>query len=289
MKANPGATVELLFDGDCGSHYGRSGTHRRRDRRHRIPFTGIAAEGVAFFAFFALGGTSTARAQSSSSASPPGDRQPTISLAAEPGVSDVASLEQIRRESMDTRRFLADAVLLDGLVGIAGGVALMIPDANDQAWRFAGINTAFFGLVNAVVGGIALAGIAREEQAWESDGARAARRTVDGLRSARIHAAIDERRESVAHAMNLGPNCAYLGVAGTSLLASQLGVEHPNRWLGSGVAIGLQAIVLVAIDLTGVTKSQGYHRAILGGFAPTLAVDTSSRGGQVRLGFARSF
>jgi len=118
-------------------------------------------------------------------------------------VSEAEGLERLHRESIHTRRVLADSVFVAGLVSIAGGGALLVPSGDDQAWRYAGINTAIFGVVNTIVGLLALHGIAAEEATWESDEGLAARRTPEGLARARIHAALDERRESVGHAINL--------------------------------------------------------------------------------------
>lgn len=190
--------------------------------------------------------------------------------------SDVAVLEQLHRDSIGTRRLLASSVLIAGGVSVAGGAALMIPDGDDQAWRFAGINTAIFGAVNTVVGLLALNGIGAEETAWESAEARAARRTPEGLARAKIHAAIDERRESVGHAINLGLGGAYLGVAGTAVLASRLGVEHPDRWLASGIAIAFQSLFLVGVDYIGLARSRSYHRAFVDSLMPSFSVAPAS-------------
>ncbi len=110
-----------------------------------------------------------------------------------------------------------------------------------------------------------------------------------GLVRARIHAALDERRESVAHAINLGLGCAYAGVGGTAILASRLGVDHPDRWLASGVAIGVQAAFLIGVDFIGVTRSAGFHRAFVEGLAPTLSVAPTSAGSDMRLGLRGTF
>ena len=205
-------------------------------------------------------------------------------------VSDAEGLERLHRDSIHTRRVLADSVFVAGLVSIAGGSALLVPSGDDQAWRYAGINTAIFGVVNTIVGLLALHGIAAEEATWESDEGLAARRTPEGLARARIHAAVDERRESVGHAINLGLDGAYLGVAGTALLASQFGVDHPNRWLASGIAIGVQAVFLIGMDLTGLTRSQTYHRAFVEGLMPTFSVSPAPSGGtETHLGFGGAF
>ena len=203
--------------------------------------------------------------------------------------SDVDALEGLHRETIHTRRLLADSVLGAGLVSVAGGGALMIPSADDQAWRFAGVNTAIFGAVNTLVGLLALHGIASEERAWESDEARAARRTPDGLVRAKIHAARDERRESVGHAINLGLDCAYLGIAATTVLASQLGVDHPNRWLASGAAIGIQAIFLVAVDFVGLARSRYFHGAFVETLMPSVAVTATAVSTEMHFGLGGRF
>lgn len=210
-----------------------------------------------------------------------------VALAQDASVSnetDVDALERVHRESIATRRRLATSVLVAGGVSVAGGAALIIPTADDQAWRFAGINTAIFGVVNTVVGLIALSGIGNEEDVWESTEARASRRTPEGLARAKAHAAIDERRESVGHAINLGLGGAYLGVAGTAVLASQLGVDHPNRWLASGAAIAFQSLFLVGVDFIGLKQSQHYHRAFVNSLTPTLTLLPAAEKSELRLG-----
>lgn len=198
-------------------------------------------------------------------------------------------LEGVRRESLETRRVLADSVLVAGLVSIVGGGALVFVQGNDQAWRFAGVNTAIFGLVNTAVGLRALHGIAGEQRTWESEEARATRRTAEGLNRARIHAVIDERRESVGHAINLGLGGAYLGVGATAIVVSQVGVDHPNRWLASGVAIGIQAAFLLGVDFIGMTRSASYHRGLVEGFVPSLSITPTSSGSEMRLAFKGTF
>lgn len=201
----------------------------------------------------------------------------------------LAELEDLRRDSMTTRRTLADSVLVAGLVSIVGGGALIFVDANDKAWRFAGINTAVFGAVNTIVGLRALHGIAREEETWASEAASASRRTPEGVERARIHAVIDERRESVGHAVNLGLGCAYVGVGGTAILASQLGVDHPKRWLASGVAVGLQAVYLIGVDLIGMSRSGFYHRKLVEGFAPSFSIAPTFSGSEMRFAINGTF
>lgn len=226
-----------------------------------------------------------------SSIAPSVERPPLAPIGAAPLrlSEDVESLERLHRDAIHTRRLLADSVFVAGLVSMAGGAALIIPDADDRAWRFAGVNTVAFGVVNTVVGLLALRGIGVEERTWESDEARAARRTPEGLARAKIHAALDERRESVGHAINLGLDCAYLGVAGTAVLASQLGTDHSNRWLASGAAIGFQALFLVGVDYIGLASSRRYHRAFVESLMPTFAITPATAGAETRFGFGGTF
>jgi hypothetical protein len=204
-------------------------------------------------------------------------------------VADAENLERLHRDTIRTRRLLADSVFVAGLGSIVAGGALIVPNGDDQAWRYAGLNTAIFGAVNTIVGLLALHGIAVEETAWESDEGLASRRTPDGLARARIHAALDERRESVGHAINLGLDGAYLGVAGTALVASQLGVDHPKRWLASGISIGLQAVFLVGIDFIGMSRSQTYHRAFVESLLPSMSVTPTATGTETQLGLVGTF
>lgn len=203
--------------------------------------------------------------------------------------AEADELERLHRDTIQTRRLLADSVLIAGLVSIAGGAALCVPSRDDFAWRAAGVNTVMFGAINTVVALLALHGIGAEERRWESDEARAARRTPEGLAHARVRAAIDERRESVGHAINLGLGCAYVGVAGTAILASQLGVDHPKRWFASGIAIGTQAIFLIGIDLIGMAQSGSYHRKLVEGFAPSLSIAPTSAGSEMRFDVTATF
>jgi hypothetical protein len=202
---------------------------------------------------------------------------------------EVTDVETMHRASIATRRTLADVVLVEGLGSIALGGGLIASDAEDQAFRYAGINTAVFGVVNTIVSLVALHGIAKEEERWESSEAAAARRSPNGLARARIAAAEDEHREGTSHAINLGLSAAYLAVGGTAILASQLGVDHPNRWLGSGIAVGAQALFLVAIDYVGLSRASHYHLAFIVGLAPSVVIVPTARGTDTFLGLGATF
>ena len=82
---------------------------------------------------------------------------------------------------------------------------------------------------------------------------------------------------------------AYLAVGGTAILASRQGVEHPSRWLGSGVAIGFQALFLVGVDYVGLRRASHFHRVFVEGLAPSVAVVPTPSGTETRFSFGAVF
>ena len=203
-------------------------------------------------------------------------------------LADDEALEQMHDDTIGTRRALGASVLTAGLVSVAGGSLLLVPEGDDKAWRLAGIQTVLFGVINSVVGLLALHGVAAEESRWRES--RASRSTQDGVRRGRIVAAEDERRESVGHAINLGLDFGYLGVAATAAAASQLGVDHPKRWIASSVAIGVQALFLAGVDLVGLLRAKHYHAGFVEGLGPSLSfAPTASGDAAILFGFSGRF
>lgn len=195
-----------------------------------------------------------------------------------------SALASLRQESLETRRELQTSVLSTGIASVAIGVALVIPDDYDQGLRFAGLNTLAFGAVNTIVGGLALAGIA-EEAEWEASERPA---SADAQRAYQAHAVADESREAWGHGINLGLAGAYGAVGGMALAVSQLGVEHPNRWLGSGVAIVAQAAHLVVVDLVGTVMARDYEQRMRE-LSPAVAYDPQTEQTFVGASFQSSF
>lgn len=194
-------------------------------------------------------------------------------------------LRALRTASLDTRAALATSVVSAGVVSIVAGALLTIPDDYDQGLRYAGFNTLAFGAVNTVVGAIALVGI-EEERSWDGDPARTVEtQTPTGFARYRDHAVADESREAWGHGINLGLAAAYGAIGGVAIAASQLGVEHPNRWLGSGIAISAQAAHLLIVDLIGTWKARQYEDEIRA-LAPSVSYDPAS--GDTRAGVALS-
>ena len=167
-------------------------------------------------------------------------------------------------------------------MSLHGGVALMVPEKDSGTARVAGANTLAFGGVNIIVGAIALAGIRSEEAEWEEDRA-AERETKRGFQRHLMHALADERREEVSHGINLGLGIAYAGGAIATTFASQFGVEHPQRWLASGVSIGAQAIFLIAIDSIGTVDASSQYKSIEQLAFSSLGISAGPTGGTLSL------
>ena len=166
-------------------------------------------------------------------------------------------LRKMRAHSLNTRRELHISVVSAGVSSIVGGVVLAIPDDFDLGLRYAGMNTIAFGVVNTIVGSVALYGIDSERHTWEETFTPKTR--AERLRY-REHALADESREARGHALNLGLAGAYAAIGGMAITVSQLDVAHPNRWLGSGIAISAQAVHLAVIDLVGTLSAGCYER-----------------------------
>jgi hypothetical protein len=212
----------------------------------------------------------------------PGPRAPELEV----DPQRVAELGRLRRESLAVRRSLSVGVVSAGLLSLIGGVVLVVPETDSQAMRVAGVNTLAFGVVNVVVGSVALAGIRAEEEEWEEERIEE-RKTESGFQRHLLHALGDERREAVSHGINLGLASAYGAAAITALLASQLGVDEPQRWRAAGVSIGAQALFLLVIDAIGTIDAGGQYRALEALTGSALDVAIGPDGGGVA--FSRSF
>lgn len=173
----------------------------------------------------------------------------------------VAELSRLRRQSIAVRRSLSAGVVSAGILSVVGGVVLVVPETQSGGMRVAGVNTLLFGAVNVVVGSVALAGIRAEEAEWEEDRI-AERKTPDGFQRHLFHALADERREAVSHGINLGLASAYAAASITTIIASQSGVDEPQRWMASGISIGAQALFLLVIDGIGSTDAVGQYKSI---------------------------
>lgn len=207
----------------------------------------------------------SARGQGAEAALPESGAVPTPALLAE-----LTALEPLHAESLAEKRRLMYAVLGAGVVSMVGGGALMIPDADDQAYRVAGGCAVVFGAIDAVIALTSLRGIRREATAWDRE--RPGRNNAAGLQKARGRWLAAERGEGVAYALNLGLDVAYLSSGLTAVVASQLGAEHPTRWLAGGLSVSVQALFLLGIDLAGLRQASRLQTRLLHDLVPGVSL-----------------
>lgn len=188
-----------------------------------------------------------------------------------PGLSAaLVEIERLHAEAVVDKQRLMHAVLGAGGVSIVSGGLMMITDANDQAYRVAGGCALVFGVIDAAIALTSLRGIGRDARVWESD--RAGRVTGADLQRARARWLAAERGEGVAYAVNLGLDIAYLSSGLTAVLASQLGAEHPERWLAGGLSVSVQALLLVGIDLAGLGQAGRLQKRLLHDLVPGVSL-----------------
>ena len=95
-----------------------------------------------------------------------------------------------------------------------------------------------------------------------------------------------ERSEGVAYSLNLGLDVAYLSSGLTAVLASQLGAEHPERWIAGGLSVSLQALFLVGIDVAGLLQSSRLQKRLLHDLVPAVSFTGAFAEPSVRLTLA---
>jgi hypothetical protein len=169
-----------------------------------------------------------------------------LCLAAAPARAD--EVERVYHETVVVRKRLMLALTVGGAVSTLGGAALMVPDSDNGAWRVAGGVTLGFGVVNALIGGFAMKGISREEKLFQPD---------------RRKLLADTEREAVVFGINVGLDLAYIMASAAAILASQLGVDDHERWLGGGVAGVVQGVFLAGIDVIGMQVARKAHARLL--------------------------
>lgn len=185
-------------------------------------------------------------------------------------LGELAALDQLHAEAIADKKRLMHAVLGAGVVSIAGGGAMMFIEASDQAYRVAGGCTLVFGAIDAVIALTSLRGIGRAARMWESE--RPTRNNAARLQQTRARWLAAERGEGIAYALNLGLDIAYLSSGLTAVAASQLGAEHPERWLAGGLSVSLQALFLVGIDLAGLRQAGRLHERLLHDLVPSVSM-----------------
>ena len=169
-----------------------------------------------------------------------------------------------------------DVLLAGGIVSTLTGVGLMTTDRYDQGLRIAGGLSAGFGVVDVILGGIAIPSIVRAQRRFAAD--RRARATPAGLFEAQRRAAADQHGDATLFAINLGLDGGYVLAGLAAVLASQLGVDHPDRWLAGGLAAVIQGVFLAGVDAAGMTIANRRHRRLLESLVPIVDVRPPSSG-----------
>jgi hypothetical protein len=227
-------------------------------------------------------GPAAARAQEAAPAPAEAAPPSQVSLGAE-----LAAIEQLHTQAAAQERRLMHAVLGFGVVSVVGGGAMMITDANDQAFRVAGGCTLAFGAIDAVIALVAMNGIGRDARTWDNE--RLARSSAAGLQRARVRWVDKVRGQGVSYALNLGLDVAYLSSGLAAVLASQFVADHSDRWLAGGLSIAAQAVFLVGIDLYGLRYAGRLHKQLLEGLSPSVSLLGNYSEPSVRLGLAGRF
>jgi hypothetical protein len=178
---------------------------------------------------------------------------------------EAAALEALHDAAHARRVRLSGAVLGWGALSTVAGIALAVPDADNLAWRVAGGATLAFGAIDVVIAALGLVGLRAEERAFAAE--RAARRSPEGLRRARLKMASAERREGIAYAVNLGLDVAYLAGGLLCVGVSRTDVVDPERWLAVGIATTVQALFLAGIDIVGTLTATRVQSRLLDAWA----------------------
>src|SRR5262245_58021003 len=82
--------------------------------------------------------------------------------------SDAHAFEQLHEKIARGRRRVSWGLLAGGLVSTVAGAGMMIPDGDNQAWRWGGGTALAFGAIDVVLAALALPALAREERRFAS-------------------------------------------------------------------------------------------------------------------------
>jgi hypothetical protein len=211
---------------------------------------------------------------------------------AAPQASDALTrklLDFERGHARTTRRKLGlmYAVVASGAASTAVGIGLLFDRSHDEAYRVAGGLTLGFGAINLLLGAAAIPGLLYGERAFEKG--HATRATPLGYATAERDEARAERRQTILFAVNAGLDGGYILGGLAAVLASRLGVDHPDRWLGGGIAMAVQGVLALAVDVTATTIASGRQAELLQSWTPTLVLTKTPEGTRASAGFTGRF
>ena len=197
---------------------------------------------------------------------------------------EVDDLERLHARYVAGQRRVSIALLAGGLVSIGGGGALLGGGPSDAGWYWAGATTIGFGVIDALLGAMALPGLRSADEKWRSSAA--ARRTPEGLAAARRELFADAGRMATIYAINLGLDVGYVLGGAVAVLAGGLNAPpSPHSWIGAGVAGIVGGVFLIGIDAAGMLAAQHAQRDLFGSLVPTAS---ASKNG-VTFGLAGAF
>ena len=180
-----------------------------------------------------------------------------------------------------------NVLLAGGILSTLAGIGLMVPDGYDQGLRISGALTASFGAINVILGGLSIPNLVKKQRAFEA--ARNARATPAGLLEAKRQDLRDQHADVLLFGINLGLDGGYILAGLAAILASQLGADHPDRWLAGGVATVIQGVFLAGVDTSAMIIANRRHAVILQSILPVLGVANTPTGLQGSIGFAGRF
>jgi hypothetical protein len=150
-------------------------------------------------------------------------------------------LTQLRLDAHSTRRTAGEWLLGWGLVSTVAGTVIAIAERDHQAMLSAGIATASFGVVNALLAPSLLDLSGERERDIHTDA-----RTPAAIREAEI---VSNLKTGQTFAVNAGLDVFYIAAG---LLVFALGHQQTPRvrWEeGVGVAMAIQGLPLLAFDI----------------------------------------
>ena len=201
-------------------------------------------------------------------------------------------LDRARLAAIEDDRRLMWGLLGASLASTAVGAGLMVTDARDQGLRVAGAVTVGFALIDIALAAPALAGNREARETWTRARTEGQAGGAAALRRAEVDFAREQGQVAWVFALNLGLDAGYVMAGAAAAASSAFGVEHPDRWLGGGLATVAQGLLLIAIDTVGFTRARGYQSAALdalGGMALVPTVGLSASGQTMTLGLAGRF
>ena len=202
-------------------------------------------------------------------------------------VDELAAFDAAHARTNRLKLRTMDVLLAGGILSTLAGVGLMVPDSYDQGLRISGALTASFGAINVILGGLSIPNLVKKQRAFEAS--RAARSSPAGLFEAKRQELREQHADVLLFGINLGLDGGYILAGLAAIVASQLGADHPDRWLAGGVATLIQGVFLAGVDTTAMLVANRRHAAVLESIVPLLGFTNTAKGLEGSVGVAGRF